>query len=440
MFIARMTRMACVFAVGCIAVACQQRDAGSLDTASTPVTLDTTQRVTPRVVGRGIELPVTLPVLDAFLADSAFVAQLQPRLDLTDAQVDSLRRIAREETARLSRDAGVESGMAWAARELATTRINALVGVEKSAQLMALVRYYWSDVSAGADTTLAARDSAVLAAGTVLSNVPTDTRIVVNAPAYRMDVFDSGRLVKTYRIGIGYPEFPLPTGVRSATRIIFNPTWTPPNEPWVEGGGTAKVGRTVAAGSKFNPLGIAKIPIGLPSLIHGGKLAKDIGGFASHGCVGLTNAQLRDFTLVLARIGGGELSDSAIRAFGRRRTVTKEITLPQAIPVELRYETIMVHDGALHVHRDVYDYDTNNEAALAAALAMYGVTPEQLTTSERTLIVDAMREMSRDVSSAGGTRTPAESGAVTRRVTGRKEVVIPVAALAGKGYPAPVAE
>lgn len=438
MLLAQLPRTMSLFAVGCLAVACQSRDAGSLDTASAPVALDTTQRLTPRVVGRGIELPVTLPVLNAFFADSAFVAQLQPRLDLTDAQVDSLRRIAGEETARLRRDATPESGMAWAARELATTRINAAIGVEKSAQLMALVRYYWSDVSTIADTTVAGRDSAVRAAATVLSNVPTDTRIVVNAPAYRMDVFDSGRLVKTYRIGIGYPEFPLPTGVRSATRIIFNPTWTPPDEPWVEGGGTAKVGQTVAAGSKLNPLGIAKIPIGMPSLIHGGKLARDLGGFASHGCVGLTDVQLRDFTLQLARLGGGELTDSAIRAFGRRRTVTKEIALPRAIPVELRYETIMVHDGALHVHRDVYDYDTNNDAALAAALGMYGVTPEQLTTTERTLIVDAMREMSRDVRPTGVARTPAESGAVTRRVTGRKEVVIPVAALAGKGYPAPV--
>lgn len=437
----QLIRTVVVLAIASGGVACQPRDADTARGADSALpAVDTAHRLTPRVAGRGIELPVTLPVLDAFFADSAFVAQLQPRLDLTDAQIDSLRRISSEETARLRRDASAGSGMAWAARELATAKINTVIGIEKSARLMALVRYYWSDVSAGADTTLAGRDSAVLAAAAVLSNVPTDTRVVVNAPAYRMDVFEAGRLVKTYRIGIGYPEFPLPTGMRAASRIIFNPTWTPPNEPWVEGGGTAKVGRTVAAGSKLNPLGIAKIPIGLPSLIHGGKLAKDIGGFASHGCVGLTDVQLRDFALLLARIGGGELTDSAIRAFARRRTVTKEIALPQAIPVELRYETIMVHDGALHVYRDVYDYDTNNEAALAAALALYGVTPAQLTTNERTLIVDALREMSRDVGPVGEVRSKADSGAVTRRVTGRKEVVIPVAVLAGRGYPAPVVQ
>ena len=42
--------------------------------------------------------------------------------------------------------------------------------------------------------------------------VPKDTRIVVNIPAFRMDVFREGSLLKSYKIGIGYPQFPLPTG------------------------------------------------------------------------------------------------------------------------------------------------------------------------------------------------------------------------------------
>jgi lipoprotein-anchoring transpeptidase ErfK/SrfK len=114
-----------------------------------------------------------------------------------------------------------------------------------------------------------------------------------------MDVFQDGKLLKTYRVGIGYPEFPLPTGMRKADTIIFNPTWTPPDEPWVKG--KVKPGQKVEAGSKLNPLGPIKIPIGLPSLIHGGKAVARLGNFASHGCVGLTNAQVQDFSLVLAQ-------------------------------------------------------------------------------------------------------------------------------------------
>ncbi|MGH9769268.1 MAG: L,D-transpeptidase, partial [Blastocatellia bacterium] len=113
----------------------------------------------------------------------------------------------------------------------------------------------------------------IVPANTVLPNaVPNDTRIVINAPAYRLDLFENGKLIKSYQIGIGYPEFPLPTGMRTANAIIFNPTWTPPDEPWVESPRSkVKVGQKVPAGSKLNPLGPVKIPIGLPSLIHGGK-------------------------------------------------------------------------------------------------------------------------------------------------------------------------
>src|SRR5215510_11114455 len=50
--------------------------------------------------------------------------------------------------------------------------------------------------------------------------IPQDTRIVVNIPAFRMDLFRDGTLVKSYKIGIGYPEFPLPRGFRKAEMII----------------------------------------------------------------------------------------------------------------------------------------------------------------------------------------------------------------------------
>jgi len=34
--------------------------------------------------------------------------------------------------------------------------------------------------------------------------IPKDTRIIVNIPAFRMDVFREGTLLKSYKIGIGY--------------------------------------------------------------------------------------------------------------------------------------------------------------------------------------------------------------------------------------------
>jgi lipoprotein-anchoring transpeptidase ErfK/SrfK len=298
--------------------------------------------------------------------------------------------------------------------------------------------------------------------------IPADTRIVINAPAYRMDVFENGRLVKSYRIGIGYPEFPLPAGTREASSIIFNPTWTPPNEPWVESpGGKIKIGEKIEAGSALNPLGLVKIPIGAPSLIHGGKSPARLGGFASHGCVGLTNAQVIDLAKRLAPLGGVEITDDQIANYRQKRSTTKNINLPLPIPVELRYETIVVEDGKLRIYRDVYERGTNTEENLRNTLAAYGVAFESLSESDRALALQALDQMSRN---ANGTKIPpatlplsvdemtnpapsaapiksgppksgkkkSGSGRTTRQIKGEKEKVIEIPALAGKGYAAPV--
>ena len=243
--------------------------------------------------------------------------------------------------------------------------------------------------------------------------VPTDTRVVVNIPAFRMDIFDDGSLVKSYKVGIGTPEFPLPQGIRTADTVIFNPTWTVPDEEWAAEMNNVKVGETVEAGSKNNPLGWIKIPIGLPSLIHGGKQPAKIGTFASHGCVGLTNPQIKDFAMRLAQAGGAEITDDQVSEYLEEKTRTKDVKLKERIPVELRYETMVVEDGKLHIYKDVYKENTNTEENLRGVLSKYGVTFESLPREKQA-------EMLR------GLKSP------------KNDVAIDVPSLAGKGYPAPV--
>jgi lipoprotein-anchoring transpeptidase ErfK/SrfK len=394
-------------------------------------------------------LPVTLPVLDAFFADEAFAPALKAKLQLTDEQVERLRTAAREETAKLREtDADDYEGTTAAARSLASERIKSVIGEEKTQQLGSFLRERWSGANGegGEQDKTAAHGS-----NAKFNAVPADTRVVVNAPAYRMDVFENGQLVKSYKVGIGYPEFPLPTGNRKASNIIFNPTWTPPDEPWVEASTKAKPGETVKAGDKLNPLGPIKIPIGLPSLIHGGKSPAKLGTFASHGCVGLTTPQVQDFTRLLARLSGTELTDEQITGYAKNPEETKEVKLGRPVTVELRYETIVVEDGKLHIYRDVYDRDTNTEENLSAVLGTYGVTLEQLSEQERAAVTKALQEMSRDAAgrsdaakadfdnnsnAAGANDNKKAEAKVTRAVKGRKEVVVEIAALKGKGYPA----
>ena len=245
--------------------------------------------------------------------------------------------------------------------------------------------------------------------------IPTDTRVVVNIPAYRMDIFQDGSLIKSFKVGIGTPEFPLPTGLREAESVIFNPTWTVPDEAWAEEMKNVKVGETVEAGDKNNPLGWIKIPIGLPSLIHGGKAPAKIGTFASHGCVGLTNPQIKDFAMRLAQAAGTEITDEQASSYLKEKTETHEVKLEKTVPVELRYETIVVEDGKLYVYKDVYEQNTNTEENLRQVLQAHGTSLENLTDAERTAVLNALKSVSK-----------------------KKEVAVALPSLTQKGYPAPV--
>ena len=279
--------------------------------------------------------------------------------------------------------------------------------------------------------------------------VPTDTRIVVNIPAFRMDVFQDGTLLRSYKVGIGYQQYPLPTGFRKAEQIIFNPTWTQPDEPWA-----SDPGGITPAGAAGNPLGPIKIPIGGANLIHGGKSLAKIGTFASHGCVGLTNDEVKDFVRTLADATKIELSEDKIAGYLKHRTSTQVVKIPKAVPVELRYETIVIQNGQLHVYRDVYNKNTSTEENLRAAFDASGVSFDKLTEEEKTLILDAVNAMSlhskkqaapKPAAPVNQTAEEKKAAAAERRaeaqrqakLRNQKEIVIDVAALAGKGYPAP---
>jgi len=403
-------------------------------------------------IGQAETIPITLPVLDALLADQAFKADLKSKLQLTDEQIAALGKISSEAVTKL-RHANAEnhSGRAETARQSAIAAICGIIGAEKSAQLLALARDRWNKGSEELEATAAKDTEPTMLKGP--NAVPKDTRVVVNIPAFRLDVFQNGSLIKSYKVGIGYPEFPLPQGLRKAQMIIFNPTWTPPDSPWVNSMAVTP-GEVIAAGSKQNPLGPIKIPIGSPSLIHGGKPPAKIGTFASHGCVGMTNAQVKDFAKVLAQASNTELPDQTVAAYLKNRTKTRVVKLSNLVPVELRYETIVVEDGKVHVSRDVYDQNTNTEENLRAVLEANGISLEDLSAEEKARVLDALNAMSRRpkkqptpkptiegnqnsadrIARANERKAEAER---QKKLRNQKEIVIEISLLSGKGYPAP---
>jgi L,D-transpeptidase ErfK/SrfK len=363
----------------------------------------------PATTNDTASVEVTLPLLDALLTDDKFVARLKKDVKLSDEQVESIKHASTASIARLRETNAEESeDTDGNPRQRAADELRSILGEDKAKEVAKLANEYWSK----GDTSEAANDNLQMLKGP--NAVPSDTRVVVNIPAFRMDVFQDGSLVKSYKVGIGYPQFPLPLGLRRAQQIIFNPTWTPPDSPWVAKMKNVSPGETVEAGDKDNPLGPIKIPIGLPSLIHGGKSPAKIGKFASHGCVGLTNAQIEDFATLLGKASNTPDVSGKLATYLEDKEKTQTVKLNQTVPVELRYETIVLEDGKLHIYRDVYAQDTNTEENLRAVLEANGLKLEDLSEQQRTEILNALNSKP------------------------KQEVVIDLGTVAQKGYPAPV--
>lgn len=141
------------------------------------------------------------------------------------------------------------------------------------------------------------------------------------------------------------------------------------------------------------------------------------------------------------------------------------LKLDEPVPVELRYETILVEDGKVHIYKDVYDQNTNTEENLRVALEKNGIRLEDLSEDERTQILEALNAMSAhpgkqlspkpananvspatSVNANGNDNQNTNQVAAPKRIPAprkpigkrQKEVVVEIVALKGMGYPAPV--
>lgn len=233
--------------------------------------------------------------------------------------------------------------------------------------------------------------------------------VVVNIPAYRLEVVEGGRAVLTLRVMVGKKSWPTPTFDDEIEYAVLNPAWNVPasiarreilpqlgaNPEYLaeenlvayagwEGGPVAAGEIDLAAWRRDatayrlrqppgsgNPLGRVKLLF--PNRFHvylhdtsARHLFASADRAVSHGCIRVE----QPFRLAEAlfredpRWGGDRLEQAALQ--GERRTVR----LPRPVPVSLRYFTAHVReDGRLELYRDVYGIDAAMIQALEAAAA-----------------------------------------------------------------------
>jgi len=222
-----------------------------------------------------------------------------------------------------------------------------------------------------------------------LSDEP-DIRLSLNVPSFRLTLWQNGKEVKSYFIGVGLKEHPIYIGDREAREIIWNPAWIPPPSDWVLEMKDVTPGEVIKASDPRNPLGKMKIPLGGHYLIHQARGMSDVGNLVSHGCVRMPRPDLYDLADKIIAARNAPVSRKRIAAAKRTQKMLV-VRLDEPVPVDINYDTLVVEDGVLHIYPDVYDRGTNRPAQLRAELEAANIDVSNLKD-------DTLRKMLRKVS------------------------------------------
>lgn len=205
-----------------------------------------------------------------------------------------------------------------------------------------------------------------------------DIKITVNVPSFHMTLWQNGKEVKTYEIGVGMKKYPIFIGLRKITQIIWNPEWVPPDSEWVlESHADVEPGEHIEAGDKRNPLGKLKIPLGDAYLMHQARKPSDLGHLVSHGCIRMLKDDISDLANKIVAARALPITSQQIqRAMNSTDRLVANVKPP--VPIDINYDKLVVEGGVLHIYPDVYGRDTNTVENLRQELRSAGVDVSKL--------------------------------------------------------------
>lgn len=114
--------------------------------------------------------------------------------------------------------------------------------------------------------------------------------VTVSRGERRARLFRRGKLVRTYTVAVGSPEYPTPTGRFVVQTMQKNPSWNVPQSEWAG----SLAGETIPSGDPRNPLVARWIGFNGSVGFHGTKSAGSLGSAASHGCIRMSPGDVID--------------------------------------------------------------------------------------------------------------------------------------------------
>jgi len=196
------------------------------------------------------------------------------------------------------------------------------------------------DTTKKVDTLRAGRDSATKSEKAketaapvslkTLGTVDGGVRLEADLSARQLRVVGANGTIKTFAVAIGSPSYPTPTGSYKIRKIVWNPSWVPPDSKWAKGK-TAK-----GPGEPGNPMKVAKIFFKEPDFyIHGTGDTKSLGSAASHGCLRMDPDDVAELAQFLMQNGGQAREEGWFSRVIHMRWKTHTVYLSQPIALQV---------------------------------------------------------------------------------------------------------
>jgi murein L,D-transpeptidase YcbB/YkuD len=212
-----------------------------------------------------------------------------------------------------------------------------------------------------------------------------DLRLLLNLPAYRLDVIERERVTRSIPVAVGQPRYRTPLGHFQVDYAVWNPWWIPPKSDW------ARKERPQRPGWA-NPVGRVKLHVTGLVFLHGTPLEDSRGSAASHACVRMSNEDAIALARLLHERAGPPLAPAVIDSLVADTSRTRTIALGRTVPIDIEYRLAEARAGELVVYPDVYRLagpttagveEQAIEALLRAQIDTTGIAMERIRTLAR---------------------------------------------------------
>ncbi len=156
-----------------------------------------------------------------------------------------------------------------------------------------------------------------------------ELRLEVDLSERELAVLQDGEVIDRFPVAIGKESYPTPEGTFKIRKVIWNPSWVPPDSKWARGK-TSK-----PPGHPENPMTRVKMFFKEPDYyIHGTGDEDSLGRAESHGCIRMRQEDITRLAQLVMEHGGKPMPEPWYRRIFRRK-VTKVVYLQAPIPVDI---------------------------------------------------------------------------------------------------------